>query len=123
MAELGDYSGEITFAEVVAGAGQTRLAAVGPAKHIRRQSGRLLEVLALLAHGPQSSVELAAKMRLNVVEVDGLIDVLRVLGLVDEHSGITPPGRAELSAGKSAVRQVTAFLSGSSEPYYPVSLR
>lgn len=123
VAELGDYSGDVTFAEVVSRAGQTRLAAVGPAKHTRPQSGRLLEVLALLGWKPQSSVELAARMILDVVAVDGLIDALRVLGLVDEFRRLTPAGRAELHAGKHAVRQVTAILRGSSEPYYPVTLR
>lgn len=123
VAELGDYSGDVTFAEVVSRAGQTRLAAVGPAKHTRRQSGRLLEVLALLSRNPRSSVELAAWMKLDITAIVGLIDALRVLGLVDEHRRVTAAGRAELHAGKHAVRQVTAILRGSSEPYYPVSLR
>lgn len=123
VAELGDYSGDVTFADVVSRAGQTRLAAVGPAKHTRPQSGRLLEVMALLGRSPQSSVELAARMMLDIAVVDGLLDALRVLGLVDEHRRVTAAGRAELHAGKHAVRQVTAILRGSSEPYYPLSLR
>ncbi len=123
VAELGDYSGDVTFAEVVSGAGQTRLATVGPAKHSRRQSGRLLEVLALLGRRPQSSIELAAAMMLDIAEVDGLIGPLRILGLIDEHRRVTPTGRAELQAGKQAVRGVKLILDGSSEPYYPASMR
>jgi hypothetical protein len=123
VVELGDYAGDVTFAQVVSRAGQTRLAAVGPAKHTRPQSGRLLEVLALLGRRPQTSVELAASLMLDIAAIDGLVNALRRLGLIDEHRRVTPAGRAELRSGKRAVRQVTAILSGSSDPYYPVSLR
>jgi hypothetical protein len=123
VAELGDYCGDVTFAEIVSRAGQTRLATVGPAKHSRRQSGRLLEVLAMLGRRPRSSIELAATLMLDIVGVDGLVDALRVLGLIDEHHRVTPAGRAELHAGKQAVRHVTAKLVGSSEPYYPHTMR
>lgn len=123
VAQLGDYSGDVSFAEVVSGAGQPRLAAVGPAKHTRAQSGRLLEVLALLAHRPHSSAELAGTMMLDISGVDCLVAALRALGLIDDQRRVTLPGRAELHAAKQAVRQVRATLPGSSESYYPATQR
>lgn len=121
--ELGDYRGKITFSEVVAAAGQPRLAAVGPGKHTRPQSGQLLQALALLGQRSRSSVELAATMMLDLPETDALIEALIALGLADEDRRVTLAGRAEIQEAKQAVRGVTAFLDGSSVPYYPSSLR
>jgi hypothetical protein len=121
--ELVEYRKSDSLGELAERIGQLRLGRNRRLAHMRPASRVLLQALLIISRGPKNGVVLAAQLGIDVADADVLLECLKRLRLIDRTGAITDAGRAEITADKRARRQTTADLHGSSDTYYPYSLR
>lgn len=123
-AELGHYQApDRDLADVVRAANQTRLGRAIDSGRLRTPADKLVVVLALIAHSPQTRAALAHRLALPDEKVVAMLDFLMDVGFVTEELTITPSGHNELRHARRLDRVATAHLNGKTDPYYPRMLR
>ena len=121
--ELGDYRPSEHLEAIAERVGQLRLGRNERLQSMRQSSRRLLSVLTLASDTAVAPLALAESIGIDVQEADAYLGTLRDWGFVNDSGRITDDGRRELAAHKRGRRRTTADLQGSSESYYPLSLR
>lgn len=83
----------------------------------------LLRLLGALQRGPRTDDRLMRELTLTIFELQNLIKFAGRLGLLDEGRQLTDAGRAELRHARLRADRGWFGLEGSTEPYYPQTLR
>lgn len=121
--ELGDYRPSEHLEALAERIGQLRLGRNERLQSMRQSSRNLLSALTLASDAAVDPLVLAESIGIDVQEADAYLGTLRDWGLVNDSGRITDEGRRELAEHKRGRRRTTAYLQGSSEPYYPLGLR
>lgn len=121
--QLDDYRSGEPLPDLAERLGQLRLGRNQRLANMRKSSTIFLKALILLNKGPRDVPTLAAELGLDAGDAGALVQGLEQLGFIDGKGAITTSGRAEIAANKRGLRRTTVPLSGSSDPYYPHSLR
>lgn len=123
-ADLGDYrTPKRELLPIVQVAGQSRLAKAMEAGKFGTVEQRLLVILAAGVRQPQTTKSVAHLLRVTDDTATTLVGFLNHVGWLDATGLTSHAGQSELDAAKRLPRVSTAGLTGSSEAYYPQSLR
>lgn len=123
VAELGDYVPVIPLSQSTANAGQIRLARNLKEDRGRRSGRLMLTALSVINMGTVSDEELAFKLSVTVPMAEKILESLLLLGFISNDRKLTEAGRKELDAGKKSPRKVVPLSGGTTEPYYPRTMR
>jgi hypothetical protein len=121
--ELGDYQPSEHLEALAERVGQLRLGRNERLQSMRQSSRTLLSALTMAGEAAVGPLALAESAGIDVQDADAYLGTLRNWGFVDDSGRITSDGRRELAEHKRGRRRTTAYLQGSSKPYYPLGLR
>lgn len=103
--------------------GQRRLAHARLPGELDAKQGQALLLLAALARPPRTTMALAGRTGLTVIEVEAQLGRIREFGWIDTEKRLTDKGQAQLRQARKRVRVKQPVPNLPTVYYYPTSLR